>query len=97
MRQNVKRRNRRFPVRSELKSAVKKALMMVSEGQTEELVKFMPHVFSVIDTAVKKKILHKNNAAHKKSRIARGLNALQEKGGKKAPAAKVEKTEEKAK
>ncbi|MBL4693914.1 30S ribosomal protein S20 [Candidatus Gracilibacteria bacterium] len=94
MRQNIKRRARRFPVRSELKSAVKKALEMVANGKTEELVKFLPHVFSVIDTAVKKKILHKNNAAHKKSRIALGLNALQEKGGKKAPAAKAEKVEE---
>ena len=106
MRQNAKRRARNFPVRSELKTVVKNQLKRIKDGKVEEAVKFMAMAYSVIDTAVKKNIIHKNNAARKKSLLARGLNDLvakggkvevAEKAGKKAPvkkAAKVEKAEE---
>jgi small subunit ribosomal protein S20 len=88
MRQNIKRKARNFPVRSELKTLVKKQLKNIKDGKIEEAVKFMPAVFSIIDKACKKKILHSNNAARKKSRLAKALNAVQEKGTKKAaPAA----------
>ena len=84
MRQNVKRRARNFPVRSELKSLIKKELEYIKDGKVEEAVKFLPGVYSVIDMACKKNILHPNNAARKKSRLARALNELQGKGGAKA-------------
>ena len=96
-RQNIKRRARNYPYRSELKSAVKKALQFAKDGKKEELVKFLPHVYSVIDTACKKNLVHPNNAARKKSRIARALNALEQGGGasKTEAAPKVAKKEEK--
>ena len=77
--QNAKRRALRFPVRSELKTMVKKALTLIKEGNIEELKKVLPKVTSVIDTACKKNIIHSNTAARKKSRIARGMNALEKK------------------
>ena len=98
MKQNAKRRARNFPVRSELKSLFKKELTLIKDGKTEEAVKFMPAVYSIIDVAVKKKILHPNTAARRKSRLARALNELQG-GGKKAEVkaeVKEEKKEEKA-
>lgn len=98
VRQNAKRRARNFPVRSELKSLVKKELTLIRDGNVEEAIKLMPSVYSIIDMAVKKNILPKNTAARKKSRIARGLNDLSGKGAAEAPAAeKVEKKEEKEK
>lgn len=102
MRQNVKRRARNYPVRSELKTLFKKGLLLIKEGKTDEAVKFLPKVYSIIDMACKKNILHPNNAARKKSRLARALNELQggKGGGKAAEAeakeAKEEKKEEKA-
>lgn len=82
MRQSLKRRERNYPVRSELKTLVKKELGLIKDGKLEEALKFLPSVYSMIDTACKKNIIHSSNAARKKSRVARALNALQS-GGKK--------------
>ena len=101
MKQNNKARARRFPIRNEMKTLFKNGLKLIKDGNAEEAAKFMPKVYSIIDTACKKDIIHKNNAARKKSRLAKALNELQTKGGKtekvaapkaeKAPAAKEEK------
>lgn len=85
MRQSAKKRARNFPVRSELKSTFKKALLMIHDGKFNEAKAFIGFVHSVIDKAAKKKIIHGKNADRKKSRIARELNLL-EKGGDKATA-----------
>lgn len=91
MRQNVKRRARNFPVRSELKTMFKKELKLIKDGDVEGAVKLMPKVVSIIDTAVKKKIIHGNNADRKKSRLSRALNALQQNGGVVKEEVKAEK------
>lgn len=87
MRQNLKRRARNFPIRNEVKTLVKKQLSFIKDGKMDEAVKFMPIVYSVIDTACKKNLIHPNNAARKKSRLARALNELQKGGGKAAASA----------
>jgi len=89
MKQNIKRRARNFPVRKEMKSVFKNALKLIKDGKIEELKKLLPHAFSVIDTACKKKIIQKNNAARKKSRLARGLNILENKKDVKADKAEA--------
>lgn len=94
MRQAAKKRARNFPVRNEMKTVVKKALKLAKESP-EEAAKFLSHAYSVIDMAAKKNIIHKSNAARKKSRIARALNASNESGEKikaeKAPAKEAKK------
>lgn len=80
MRQSIKRHARNYPVRNELKSQFKKELKYISEGKLEEAVKFLPEVYSLIDTACKKHHIHPNNASRKKSRLAKALNILQTKG-----------------
>lgn len=92
--QNSKRRARRYPIRSKVKTVFKNALMLIKDGNTAELKKTLPHVYSVLDTACKKNILHPNNVARKKSRLAMALNDL-EKGGNKPAAAKKEEKAEK--
>lgn len=67
-------------MRSEMKSSFKKALSLVAEGKKEEATKFMKKVYSIIDKAAKKNIIHPNNAARKKSRLALALNGLKAKG-----------------
>lgn len=92
MRQDIVRRARRLPLRNQLKTTYKKALELIKEGKVEEAKKFLSFAYKVIDTATKKHIIHPNNAARKKSLIARGLNTLEKKGGK-APEV-TEKTNE---
>lgn len=79
MRQNVKRRARRFPIRNQMKTTYKKAIQLLKDGKIVEAEKFLPTAYKVIDTAAKKNIIHKNNANRKKSLLARGLSALQTK------------------
>ncbi len=62
----------------------KKELTLIKDGKVEEAVKLLPQVYSILDTAVKKNILHPNNVARKKSRLALAINALQVKGAKAA-------------
>ncbi|MDA1060713.1 MAG: 30S ribosomal protein S20 [bacterium] len=91
MKQNVTRRARNFPVRSELKTLIKKELQFIKDGSLADAEKLLPSVFSIIDTACKKKIIHPNNADRKKSRVARALNELQKKGETKKEASTPEK------
>ncbi|PIR55166.1 30S ribosomal protein S20 [Candidatus Peregrinibacteria bacterium CG10_big_fil_rev_8_21_14_0_10_36_19] len=82
MKQNAVRRARNFPVRNELKSVLKNELQLIKDGSLEEAKKFLPKVFSIIDMAAKKKIIEKNNASRKKSRISKAINALEMAGKK---------------
>jgi len=59
---------------------------LIKDGKLDEANKLLPKVYSIIDMACKKKIIHPNNAARKKSLVARGLNNLQSKGVKKEEA-----------
>ena len=45
-------------------------------GDVAAAEKLLPQTESVIDSAVSKGIIHKNNAANKKSALAKNLNAL---------------------
>lgn len=82
MRQAAVRRARNFPVRSELKSLIKKEMLLVKEGKVEDAKKLLPKVYSIIDKACKKNIIHRNNASRKKASMAKALAGL-EKSGKK--------------
>jgi small subunit ribosomal protein S20 len=70
MRQAKIRTARRKPYKTLLKSAVKKVIEMAKTDK-EAAKKELPMVYSVIDTAAKKHLLHKNNAARKKSRLSK--------------------------
>lgn len=83
MRQAIKRKAQNLPLKSKVKTLMKKGLKLIKEGKLEEIKKDLPHIYSVVDTACKKHLLHKNTAARKKSRLALALAAL-EKGGVKA-------------
>jgi small subunit ribosomal protein S20 len=103
MKQNQVNRNRNRHYRSNMKSMIKLLLTYVQKGEMDKAKKILPDVVRSIDMAAKKKILHENNAAHKKSKVQRAINAgppkkeekpVKEKAPKKAKATK--KKEEKA-
>lgn len=63
-------------IKSAVKTAIKKYNAVLAAGDAAEAEKLLPETVSVIDSAVSKGILHKNNAANKKSALAKRLNAL---------------------
>ena len=63
-------------VKSALKTQIKKFLAAVTAGNKEEATKLYPETVSAIDSAASKGILHKNNAARKKSSMTVKLNHM---------------------
>lgn len=77
IRQNEKRRlrNRNFAGRA--RTFVKKARLAIQEGQLEEAREATMAAVRALDKAAGKGILHKNNAARRKSRLMKQLAALE--------------------
>ena len=62
--------------KSQLKTTVKKFLAAVESGNKDEAKEAYTAVIKKVDQAVAKGLLHKNNAAHKKSRFTTMLNEM---------------------
>lgn len=76
MKQARVREARNQMTKSHMKSVIKRALDYIKAGQKEKALKMLPQVLSAIDTAAKKYVIHKNNAARKKSRIQKAVHVL---------------------
>lgn len=74
MRQSEARLERRKPYKTRLKTELKKILILAKSDKVAAQ-KALPEVYSVIDTAAKKNIIHKNNASRKKAKIAKAVAA----------------------
>lgn len=74
-RQALTHYDRNQATRTKVKTYMKKVLML-SKTKPEEAKKLLSEAYSVLDTACKKHILHPNNAARKKSRLARSVAAV---------------------
>jgi small subunit ribosomal protein S20 len=74
-RQSEVRRVRRLPFKTQLKTALRSFTDLIKEGKKADAEKMLPKVFKAIDTAAKKHIIHKNNAARKKSSMAKMVSS----------------------
>jgi len=74
-RQNEKRRLRNKAVRSEVRTRTKSALDAVSAG-VEDQAEAIRLAMKRIDKAATKGVIHKNQAANRKSRLMRRIAAL---------------------
>lgn len=77
MRQNEKRRLRNRYFKGRARTFVKKARLTIQKGSLEEAIQATRMAVSALDKAAEKGILHKNNAARRKSRLMKRLAALQ--------------------
>lgn len=79
-------------IKSSVKTAIKKFNAALAAGDVAAAEKLLPETVSIIDSAASKGILHKNNAANKKSALAKNLNALKASAAaaSEAPAAEAE-------
>ena len=75
-RQNEKARLRNKAVKSSLKTAVRKFNAAVEAGDTATAEALMRDASRKLDKAVSKGVIHKNQAANRKSAIAKRQGAL---------------------
>jgi small subunit ribosomal protein S20 len=75
-RQNEKRRLRNKSVKSSLKTAVRKYNEAVSGGDADAAATLLRDASRKLDKAVSKGVIHKNQAANRKSAIARKLASI---------------------
>lgn len=76
VRQTITRRARNMSQRSSMRSAVKTLEASLSAGDKDAATKAYHAASRALDKAVTKGLLHKNNAARKKSRMNVRLKAL---------------------
>ncbi len=74
-RQNEKRRLRNKSVKSALKTAIRKYHEAVAAGDTELATTLMRDASRKLDKAASKGVIHKNQAANRKSAIAHRLSS----------------------
>jgi small subunit ribosomal protein S20 len=76
LRKNIKRRQRNIAIKSELKTLAKKLEKLITgkdKIQTQNLFKV---IASKLDKAASRKIIHKNMASRKKSRLMKKITNL---------------------
>jgi len=69
-------RNRKF--RTEARTCVKKARAQIEAGELEEAQKSVAEAVRALDKAAEKGIIHRNNAARRKSRLMSQYNQAQQ-------------------
>jgi small subunit ribosomal protein S20 len=75
-RQNEKRRVRNKAVKSSLKTAIRKFNETAATGDAEAATTLLKDATRKLDKAVSKGVIHKNQAANRKSAIAKRLAGL---------------------
>lgn len=75
-RTNEKRRLRNNSVKSELKTLVRKTREAIDAGDKEAAEKALRVASRKLDKAVSKGVIHKNQAANRKSKLAVQVNAM---------------------
>lgn len=63
-------------IRGAFRSAVKKTHEAIAKSETKEAKEWLQKSLTALDKAVQKKVLHKNTAARKKSRLNAKVKAL---------------------
>lgn len=70
------RHQRNKSVRSQVKTNITKAEKLIFSGKLEEAREAVVAAVASLDKAAEKKIIHGNNAARRKSRLMKKLNAM---------------------
>lgn len=72
---NDKKTEQNKNIRSAVKTEIKKVDLLIKEGKLEEAKVALSNAFKVIDSAASKNIIHANNAANKKAKLAKKVDA----------------------
>lgn len=74
-RQGADRKERLTPFKTRMKTMIRKISDATKAGNKDEAAKLLPEVYKSIDTAAKKRIIHKKTADRRKSLVARMVAA----------------------
>lgn len=77
IRSSERKRERNRIYRSRTRTELKQARTAISSGNLEEAIAQTRQAIQILDKAVTKGMVHKNNAARRKSRLMQHLNQLQ--------------------
>ena len=77
LRSSERRRLRNRGYRGRARTAVKKARLLIDSGNHEDALEAVRAASSALDRAAAKGIIHKNNAARRKSRLVQRLTQAQ--------------------
>ena len=75
-RQNVKRREHNRYYRTTARTYVKKARAQIAANDLEEAEITVQSAVKLLDKAAQKGVIHRNNAARRKSRLMKALNKV---------------------
>ncbi len=78
IRQNAKRRDYNRAYRSRARTFVKQARVAIEDGNTTTAEEATRLAIQDLDKAATKGVIHKRNAARRKSRLMKQLNALKD-------------------
>lgn len=76
LRTDVKRTSRNKSVRTGCKSVITKAEKLITAGKADEAKAAVVDALSKLDKAAVKGVIHPNNAARRKARLAKKLNSI---------------------
>ena len=71
LKKTLKRKKRNLAVKSQIKKVVKKFKQALKENNTNLIAENLRLVYKTLDKAARKKIIHPNKAARKKSKLAK--------------------------
>jgi small subunit ribosomal protein S20 len=74
IRVSQRRRQRNKPIRSRAKTEVKKARLLIAAGDLDTAQTQVQAAIRALDRAASKGVIHRNNAARRKSRLMKQLN-----------------------
>ena len=77
IRSSEKRRLRNKPYNAAARTYIKKTRLLLEEGEIEAAAEMAQMAVKTLDKAAGKKIIHKRNAARRKSRLMKQLAAAQ--------------------
>jgi len=71
LRKDKRKRSLNAMHKKRVKSLIKEALFLLEQNKKEEAKALLPQIYKTIDKAAKKKVIKKNTASRKKSRLAK--------------------------
>jgi len=77
IRQNVKRRMQNKYYRTRARSEVKSARQIMQDGERDSAVEVVHQAISSLDQAASKGVIHRKNAARRKSRLMKRLAKME--------------------
>lgn len=75
-RQSIERKGRNMTIKSTLRTSVRKLKDAIQSGNGEEAKKSLLEATTLLDKAVSKGVLHRNNASRKTSNFALKVNSI---------------------